>query len=93
MDVGKEPRALFAYGRGIKDPNGTPDWKPVAADDLGRPPYVSIGCIKRNGSVLGTCWLAGANTAVTAAHVLPTDPYSLEVTLQEGGVFRPEETS
>jgi V8-like Glu-specific endopeptidase len=58
----------------IVDPIGTPSWKKVPINQLSRLPYGAIGRVRvlRNGHEIerGTCWLAGGNTAITAAHVV-----------------------
>jgi V8-like Glu-specific endopeptidase len=58
----------------ILDPIGTPSWKKVPTDQLSRLPYSAIGRVRvlRDGFEIerGTCWLAGDNTAITAAHVV-----------------------
>ena len=57
----------------ILDPIGVPAWREPAGA-LDALPYVGIGRVRvlRNGAEeeLGTCWLAGENTAITAAHVV-----------------------
>jgi V8-like Glu-specific endopeptidase len=58
-----------------KDPISTRDdgeepAEPVPNDQLKDLPYAAMGHLVRGDGGRGTCWLAGSNVAVTAAHVV-----------------------
>jgi lysozyme family protein/V8-like Glu-specific endopeptidase len=58
----------------ILDPGLVPAWQEVSPTSIEDAPYAAVGRVRvLRGSeevTRGTCWLAGNNTAVTAAHVI-----------------------
>lgn len=47
------------------------NWRVVTAEQVKKLPYAAVGLVRvRELAEFGTCWLAGSNIAVTAAHVV-----------------------
>ena len=58
----------------LLDPGLVPAWREVSSTSIDDAPYSAVGRVRvlRGSEEVsrGTCWLAGNNTAVTAAHVI-----------------------